>query len=103
MRFVRLYYPLIYDWARSAGAGPEDAADLVQDVLTVLIRKMPGVRIRFVEDLPRLATHGHAQRLASAAAPCRRRLPIEAIDLNEVDGEDDRRAARSRRTSTGGS
>jgi RNA polymerase sigma-70 factor (ECF subfamily) len=41
VRFVRLYYPLIYDWARRAGAGPEDAADLVQDVLTVLIRKLP--------------------------------------------------------------
>src|ERR1700723_3169857 len=40
IRFVRLYYPLIHDWARRAGAGPEDAADLVQEVLLVLIRKM---------------------------------------------------------------
>ncbi len=40
-RFVQLYCPLIYQWASRAGASPEDAADLVQEVLTILIRKLP--------------------------------------------------------------
>jgi RNA polymerase sigma-70 factor (ECF subfamily) len=40
-RFVDLYTPLIYYWARRAGLAPEEAADLVQDVLTVLVQKLP--------------------------------------------------------------
>jgi RNA polymerase sigma-70 factor (ECF subfamily) len=39
-RFVRLYTPLIYAWGRRAGLQPADAADLVQDVLTILVRKL---------------------------------------------------------------
>jgi RNA polymerase sigma-70 factor (ECF subfamily) len=41
VRFVKLYTPLLYSWARRVGLQPEDAADLVQDVLTTLVRKMP--------------------------------------------------------------
>ena len=41
-RFVREYRPLLLYWARRLGLREEDAADLVQDVLIVLIRKMPG-------------------------------------------------------------
>jgi len=40
-RFVRLYTPLIYAWSRRVGLQPQDAADLVQDVLTTLVRKLP--------------------------------------------------------------
>jgi RNA polymerase sigma-70 factor (ECF subfamily) len=40
-RFVRLYTPLLFYWARRTGLGQEDAADLVQDVLTVLVQKLP--------------------------------------------------------------
>src|SRR5437764_14799759 len=40
-RFVRLYTPLIYYWGRRAGPQRADAADLVQDVLTTLVRKLP--------------------------------------------------------------
>jgi RNA polymerase sigma-70 factor (ECF subfamily) len=40
-RFVKLYTPLIYYWGRRAGLQVADAADLVQDVLTTLIRKLP--------------------------------------------------------------
>jgi RNA polymerase sigma-70 factor (ECF subfamily) len=40
-RFVELYTPLIYYWARRVGLQPSDAADLVQDVFTLLVRKLP--------------------------------------------------------------
>jgi len=40
-RFVRLYTPLLYYWARGAGLPEHDAADLVQDVLVVLVNKLP--------------------------------------------------------------
>jgi RNA polymerase sigma-70 factor (ECF subfamily) len=43
-RFVELYTPLIFTWARRAGLSTQDAADLVQDVLTLLVQKLPGFR-----------------------------------------------------------
>ena len=36
-RFVQLYTPLIYGWARRVGLSPEDASDLVQDVFAALV------------------------------------------------------------------
>lgn len=41
-RFVRLYTPLLYTWARAAGASGSDAADLVQDVFVVVLETLPG-------------------------------------------------------------
>jgi RNA polymerase sigma-70 factor (ECF subfamily) len=40
-RFVQLYTPLLYYWARRAGLQASDAADLVQDVFLLLVRKLP--------------------------------------------------------------
>jgi RNA polymerase sigma-70 factor (ECF subfamily) len=40
-RFVELYTPLLYYWARRIGLQESDAADLVQEVFTVLLRKLP--------------------------------------------------------------
>ncbi len=40
-RFVRLYTPLLYHWARRLGLPAADAGDLVQEVFTVLVRKLP--------------------------------------------------------------
>lgn len=40
-RFVRLYTPLLLEWARRAGAQEADSTDLVQDVLLVLVNKLP--------------------------------------------------------------
>ena len=39
--FVRLYTPLLCYWARRFGLQEHDAADLVQDVFTVLVKKLP--------------------------------------------------------------
>jgi RNA polymerase sigma-70 factor (ECF subfamily) len=43
-RFVQLYTPLLFHWAHRLGATAEDAADLVQEVFTVLVREMPTFR-----------------------------------------------------------
>jgi RNA polymerase sigma-70 factor (ECF subfamily) len=40
-RFVKLYTPLLFFWARKLGLRDADAADLVQDVFTTLVQKMP--------------------------------------------------------------
>jgi RNA polymerase sigma-70 factor (ECF subfamily) len=40
-RFVDLYTPLIYYWSRRSGLQPHDAADLVQEVFALLVRKLP--------------------------------------------------------------
>jgi RNA polymerase sigma-70 factor (ECF subfamily) len=43
-RFVQLYTPLFFYWARRLGLQEQDAADMVQDVFTVLVRTMPAFR-----------------------------------------------------------
>jgi RNA polymerase sigma-70 factor (ECF subfamily) len=40
-RFVDLYAPLIFHWGRNQGLTPPDAADLVQEVLSLLVVKLP--------------------------------------------------------------
>ena len=40
-RFVQLYTPLIFFWARKTGLQSQDAADIVQDVLTIVFQKIP--------------------------------------------------------------
>ena len=39
--FVDLYTPLLYHWAHRSGLRDPDAADLVQDVFVLLLRKLP--------------------------------------------------------------
>jgi RNA polymerase sigma-70 factor (ECF subfamily) len=45
-RFVELYSPLLFAWARREGLAEADAADLVQDVFALLVCKLP----EFVHD-----------------------------------------------------
>jgi RNA polymerase sigma-70 factor (ECF subfamily) len=40
-RFVQLYTPLLFHWARKLSLSAEDAADLVQEVLVLLVQKLP--------------------------------------------------------------
>jgi RNA polymerase sigma-70 factor (ECF subfamily) len=40
-RFVDLYLPLMFYWARRMGLQEADAADLVQEVFAALLRKLP--------------------------------------------------------------
>ena len=43
-RFVSLYTPLIFYWARRTGLQQNDASDLVQDVLTKVFLKLPDLK-----------------------------------------------------------
>lgn len=43
-RFVELYAPLIYHWGVNHGLRSADAADLVQEVLAILVVKLPDFR-----------------------------------------------------------
>src|SRR5436305_2067412 len=43
-RLVDLYTPLLHGWLRRYGVRPEDAEDLVQEVLGVVVRELPGFR-----------------------------------------------------------
>jgi RNA polymerase sigma-70 factor (ECF subfamily) len=40
-RFVELYTPLLFAWARRLGVPLQEVPDLVQDVLVLLVRKLP--------------------------------------------------------------
>jgi RNA polymerase sigma-70 factor, ECF subfamily len=40
-RFVKLYTPLLYHWVHHLGAHGAEADDLVQDVFTTLVQKLP--------------------------------------------------------------
>src|SRR5438874_1167415 len=40
-RFVSLYTPLIFSWARRVGLQEQDAADLVQEVFVTLLQVLP--------------------------------------------------------------
>ncbi len=80
-RFVRLYYPLIYHWARRSGASPEDAGDLVQEVLMILIRTMPS----FEYD-PSRSFRGWLRTVTLNAWRKRMKSPSLPTDLVEVDG-----------------
>jgi RNA polymerase sigma-70 factor (ECF subfamily) len=43
-QFVQLYTPLLYAWAARAGLQEADAADLVQEVMLLLLAKLPEFR-----------------------------------------------------------
>jgi RNA polymerase sigma-70 factor (ECF subfamily) len=43
-RFVQLYTPLLCHWAQRLGLQGQDVADLVQDVFTLLVQKLPQFR-----------------------------------------------------------
>jgi RNA polymerase sigma-70 factor, ECF subfamily len=75
VRFVKLYTPLLYTWAGRLGLAADDAADLVQEVLVLLVQKLPG----FVYD-PQQRFRGWLWTLTlnqCRAARRRRALPME--------------------------
>lgn len=88
-RFVQLYTPLLLHWARRLGLNDADAADLVQDILTLLVRKLP----EFAYD----RSKSFRAWLRTVSLNCWRNrlrrveLPREAkgADLDELPGRDE--------------
>jgi RNA polymerase sigma-70 factor (ECF subfamily) len=70
-RFVRLYTPLLHFWARRLGLDGPDAADLVQDVFVVLVKKLPEFRYD-----PRKRFRAWLWTVAANKARERRRRPV---------------------------
>ena len=80
-RFVQLYTPLLFHWARGTGLQESDAADLVQDVFALLVRKLP----QFAYDgnkgfraWLRTVTLNRWREIRRRAAPP---APVENLDL----------------------
>jgi RNA polymerase sigma-70 factor (ECF subfamily) len=71
-RLVELYAPLVYHWCRRAGLGPEDGADVFQDVFRAVAehladfrRDRPGDTFRgWLRTITRNKVRDHFRRLA---------------------------------------
>jgi hypothetical protein len=61
---VQLYTPLLYYWAHHLGLDQSDAADLVQDVFTTLVQKLPEFRYEPGKGFRELAADGHPEQVA---------------------------------------
>jgi RNA polymerase sigma-70 factor (ECF subfamily) len=78
-RFVRMYTPLLIYWARQTGLQQADAADLVQEVLLQLYRKLP----EFHYDRNKSFRHWLKVILRNRWVTWRRRRSFVTSDPNE--------------------
>src|SRR5262245_45883706 len=87
-RFVRLYTPLLLYWARQAALQEADADDLVQEVLTQLLRKLPEFhydRNRSFRSWLRTLTLNKWREIQRRRAP----LVVAGADLDKTAADDD--------------
>ncbi len=77
-RFVDLYTPLLFHWARRTGLQESDAADLVQDVFQILVRKLP----EFTYDRDRTFRGWLRTVMLNQWRTTRRRRTDEALEEN---------------------
>ncbi len=88
-RFAELYTPLLFSWARRAGLQEPDAADLVQDVFLVLVRKMPEFRYQsggsFRSWLRTVLTNKWRERRRRKALPAAPGFPVEEVAAPPAD------------------
>jgi RNA polymerase sigma-70 factor, ECF subfamily len=81
-RFVHLYTPLLYYWARRTGLAADETSDLVQEVLLVLVQKLP----EFTYD-PQRSFRGWLRTITlnKWRERCRRAsLPVDSAGLSDV-------------------
>lgn len=81
-RFLELYAPLLYYWACRSGCDRSEAADLVQEVLLVLVQRLP----TFEYD-PERSFRGWLRTVAFNCWRNRRRtprVPTEPIDVKDI-------------------
>ena len=73
VRFVDLYTPLMLEWARRLGVQPNDASDLVQDVMALLVQKFADFRYddagSFRAWLRAVFTNKHRERARKRTVP----------------------------------
>src|SRR5207302_2974327 len=81
-QFVRLYTPLLFRWARGAGLSEADAADLLQDVFTTLLREMP----RFVYQPGKSFRAWMRTLLLNRWRMLQRRRSLRLLPADELDG-----------------
>src|SRR5438094_3784820 len=78
--FVDLYTPLLFSWARRNGLKDQDAADLVQDVLTALVRKLP----EFTYDRQKSFRSWLFTITYNKCRDLRRRRAAQAVEVGDV-------------------
>ncbi|HEX3150022.1 MAG TPA: sigma-70 family RNA polymerase sigma factor [Gemmataceae bacterium] len=97
-RFVDLYSPLLFEWARRSDVPSADAPDLVQNVLVTLIRRLPaferqsGSNFRgwlwtelkncWADDL---RVRARQPAIAVAANPDHHEIPDPIVELSETE------------------
>jgi RNA polymerase sigma-70 factor (ECF subfamily) len=88
-QFVRLYSPMLYTWARHMGLQNADAADLVQDVFTTLVQKLPSFNYdnhkRFRGWLWTVTRNKWREKHRRRAFPVDQRQPLEALAAEDGD------------------
>jgi len=88
-RFVEMYTPLFFTWAQRLSLDDHDAADLVQDLFTVLVEQLP----HFVYDPHKSFRAWLKTILLNRQRNRVRRLAVEKVivhpDLNQVAGENE--------------
>ena len=92
-RFVNLYTPLLFYWGRRLGLQETDAADLVQDVFALLVKKLPRFdyqRDRSFRGWLRTVMYNQwrkkrAERLVTDAGLSGMADPAPATDVGEVE------------------
>jgi RNA polymerase sigma-70 factor (ECF subfamily) len=80
-QFVRLYTPLLYYWAQRHMGPGEDPADLVQDIFTLLVRKLP----EFVYDPGRNSFRSWLRTVAVNRWRDRRQQRTVPLEIGEVE------------------
>lgn len=75
VEFVEMYTPLLYRWARGVGLQDADAADLLQDVFTSMLRTLPTFQYR-----ADLGFRGYLRTVLLNAWRKRRRPPSQSLE-----------------------
>jgi len=90
-RFVHLYTPLLCHWAGRLGLTGPDVDDLVQEVFTVLLEKLPTFQYdpgqRFRAWLWTVTVNKHRERLRQAGRVARTAgdIPVDAATPDVLD------------------